>query len=174
MSMTRHLSRISTPAPSHSFSSMAMISRELLTQKIWPASFFVIPDPVLLNKRQDVSGREAGQGGLAEMGVLGTVVAGGHVEVREIAPPAAGDGYLGAGPAGMVQHEHRAAPLSAFDGAQEARCSGADDDDVPFNQSLPKMETKFSHEGSKAQSLMNAKCRVQNGKVKIEGYEIMA
>jgi hypothetical protein len=36
------------------------------------------------------------------------------------------------------------------------------------------MKIKFSHEGSKAQRLMNAKCRVQNGKVKIKGYEIMA
>jgi hypothetical protein len=36
------------------------------------------------------------------------------------------------------------------------------------------METKFSHEGSKAQSLMNAKCRVQNEKVEMKGYEIMA
>jgi hypothetical protein len=43
------------------------------------------------------------------------------------------------------------------------------------NQTLPNnMETKFSHEGPKAQSLMNAKCRVQNAKVKIKGYEIMA
>ncbi len=36
------------------------------------------------------------------------------------------------------------------------------------------METKFSLEGSKARSLMNAKCRVQNAKIKMKGHEIMA
>jgi hypothetical protein len=136
--------------------------------------FFVILDTVFFNEGENMAGRETGEGGLAKVRVSGAVVVGGHVEVREIAPPAAGDAYLGAGLGGMVQHEHRATPLSAFDGAQEARCPGADDDDVPFNQSLPKMETKFTHEGSKTQSLMNAKCRVQHGKVKIKGYEIMA
>ncbi len=35
------------------------------------------------------------------------------------------------------------------------------------------METKFGHEGPKTQSLMNVKCKVQNEKVKIKGYEIM-
>jgi hypothetical protein len=35
------------------------------------------------------------------------------------------------------------------------------------------MEAKFSH-GSKARSLMNAKCRVQNAKGKMKGHEIMA
>jgi hypothetical protein len=39
---------------------------------------------------------------------------------------------------------------------------------------LSKWVEYFYHKDTKTRSLMNAKCRVQNEKVKIKGYEIMA
>ena len=85
---------------------------------------------VLSDEGEDVTGSEPGQGGFAEMGVSRSVVVGGHVQVREIAAPAPGNAYLGAGPLCVFKNEHRPAALGAFHGAHKTRCPGADDDDV--------------------------------------------
>ena len=71
---------------------------------------------------------------------------GGNVQVRKIAPPAAGYAYLRARLLRVVQHEHGAAALPAFDSAQEPRCSRADDDDVFFGGGRSILKRAFSHE----------------------------
>ena len=75
---------------------------------------------IFLDKVEDVSGGEPGEGGFTEVVVAREIVSGGHVQVREIAPAAAGYADLRAGPACMVQYEHAAAAFSAFNGAEQA------------------------------------------------------
>src|SRR5208337_4115412 len=67
--------------------------------------FFVISDMVLCGKVEDVARCKAGEGRLAKVRILGKVMVRGHVEVREIAPSAAGYAYLRACPFRVVEHQ---------------------------------------------------------------------
>jgi hypothetical protein len=66
------------------------------------------------------------------MRVPGKIVFRRDVQVREIAASAAGDTYLGPCSLSMVDHQDGPAALAAFDGAQKARCTGTNDDNVFF------------------------------------------
>src|SRR5262249_54005397 len=91
---------------------------------------FVVGNGVALDHRNEVLGSEAGEGGTGKVRVGGDEVFRCGVEVGEVTAAAAGDEYLLAGRVAALEDEDAATARAGHEGAHEAGCAGAEDDDV--------------------------------------------
>src|SRR6185312_6192064 len=86
----------------------------------------VIRNAVSLDKLNEISGRVTREGRLTEVWVGGDEVVGGGVEISEVAAAAPGVSDLLSDAICMLEHDHSAATLAGFDGAEETGRSAAD------------------------------------------------
>ena len=99
----------------------------------------VIANAVLFNEFEEIGGGVASDRGFNEMGIFGEEIVGMSVDVGEIRTATAGDEDLLAGAVGVVEQGDAAAAAAGFDGAHQACCSGAEDEDVDLlrGQTVP-------------------------------------
>jgi hypothetical protein len=108
---------------------------------------------VLFDEVDEVLRGVSGEGGAVEVGVVGDVLLGGGPEIGEVAAATAGDEDLATDLIVAFEEQDFAAALGGFEGAEEAGCAGAEDDDgaywswiqamsIPTTQSTPRTNRK--------------------------------
>src|SRR6266567_2615765 len=92
--------------------------------------FLVIRDAMLFHQRDEVRGRVAGQRGLCEVFIRGYEIFRLAMNVGEITAPSARDQDLLPDSVGMLQHGDAPPAFAGLDGAEESRCSAAQNQSV--------------------------------------------
>ena len=92
--------------------------------------FFVVRDAMLFYKRDEIRRSVAGERGFREVFVGAEEIFGVTMEVCEIAAAAAGDEDFLADAIGALEDRDAATALASFDGAEESRGAGAEDEGV--------------------------------------------
>ncbi len=94
--------------------------------------FFVVGDAMFFDEGEEISRRVAGQSGFGEVGIGREEILRLTMDVGEVAAASAGDEDFLADAVGVFEDGDATAELARFDGAQQAGCAAADDQDVEF------------------------------------------